>query len=196
MDSSGKLSAIATNASPPMRQSTSHEDSACSSAQLDSLVASLFEQYSTAICAYVHVLVKDWQLAQELTQEAYLRLYRSRERLPEVDNQRAWVYRIAHNVAISELKRRKRFAWLPWRNTDEEIGLTWIESTGQIDDRTDIEETMRQLPEHYRAPLILYSGHGLSVKEVAQALDLTESAVKVRLHRAREMFRKLYTQSE
>lgn len=152
----------------------------CRERELDDLITNLFNLYSVPICAYIYALVKDWQLAQELTQETYLRLCRTRERLPEIDNQRAWIYRIARNLTLNEIKRRRRFAWLPWRSTDETIQFSWIEITHQVDSRADIEETLRLLPEHYRSPLILYSSHGLSVKEIAEALELSESAARRR----------------
>jgi RNA polymerase sigma-70 factor (ECF subfamily) len=50
------------------------------------------------------------------------------------------------------------------------------------------------LPVRYRAPLLLYSHYGFSVREVAEVLEISEGAVKTRLHRAREAFRRLYAE--
>jgi len=188
--SSGKTGVIPSATSPPMCGENNMAQ------ELDQVVTELFTQYSTAICAYIYALIKDWQLAQELTQETYLKLYRTRSRLPEVENQRAWVYRIAHNLTINEVKRRRRFTWLPWRFTDDSLHTNSTESTDQINERADLEETLKLLPEPYRSPLLLYSSHGLSVREVADTLNLSESAVKVRLHRARKMFRELYRRED
>jgi RNA polymerase sigma-70 factor (ECF subfamily) len=155
------------------------------------LVVDLFENYHTAVFAYLYRMVNDRDLAHDLSQETFLRLFRARHRLPQVENPRAYVYRIATNVALNALKRRRRFAWLPWRNTDA-VYLTAPDPTEQADQRFDVEQALARLPLHYRAPLLLYCHYGFNVREVAEALGISEGAVKTRLHRAREMFRQEY----
>jgi RNA polymerase sigma-70 factor (ECF subfamily) len=156
-----------------------------------SLVVDLFEQYHSAVFAYLYRVVDDWEWAHDLTQETFLRLFRARGRLPQIENRRAWIYRIATNLALNGLKRRQRFAWLPWRST--EVGhLTGPDLTEQAHQSIAVERALAQLPPHYRAPLLLHSHYGLSVQEVAQALNISVSAVKTRLFRAREMFRQVY----
>jgi len=155
------------------------------------LVTDLFEQYHSAVFAYLYRLVGDREWAHDLSQEAFVRLFHSRHRLPQVENPRAWVYRIATNVALNALKRRRRFAWLPWRSTDS-VSLTAPDASEATEQRLAVEAALAQLPPHYRAPLLLYGQYGFSVREVAEALDLSEGAVKVRLYRAREMFRRAY----
>lgn len=155
------------------------------------LVADLFEQYHTAVFAYLYRLVGDREWAHDLSQETFLRLFCARHRLLQIENRRAWVYRIATNLAFNALKRRRRFAWLPWRNTDA-IHLTVPDPTEHADRRVGIEHALAQLPPHYRAPLLLHSHYGFSVREIAEALGIREGAVKTRLFRAREMFRQAY----
>lgn len=167
----------------------------CYTDDLAQLVTSLFEAYARPLCAYIHSLVGDWHLAHDLTQETYLRLYETRERLPQVENRRAWVYRIATHVALNERKRRKRFAWLPWSQVDDD-GLTQPSLEVNVDVRDAVEQALATLPLDYRVPLLLYSGYDFSVREIAEALEISEGAVKTRLHRARELFRKVYDQSD
>ena len=66
------------------------------------MVADLFERYHAAIFAY-HRLLGDRESANDLTQETFVKVYETRNRLPGVENQRAWVYRIATNLAIAAL---------------------------------------------------------------------------------------------
>ncbi len=155
------------------------------------LVVALFEQYHTAIFAYVYRLVGNREWAHDLTQDTFLRLFRARNRLPQVKNQRAWIYRIATNLAFNALKRHRRFAWLPWRSADV-AHLTVPDPTEESDRSLAVERALAQLPPHYRAPLLLHSHYGFSVQEVAQALNISKGAVKTRLYRAREMFRRVY----
>lgn len=158
------------------------------------LVATLFDRHAQAICTYLHSLLNDWEGAHDLTQETYLRLHQARDRLPAVENQRAWVYRIATNLAFNELKRRKRFAWLPWHKSETNTAFVWQGMEADLHNRATVSQTLAQLSTDYRVPLLLYSSYGFSVREIAETLELSESAVKVRLFRARARFRQLYEQ--
>jgi RNA polymerase sigma-70 factor (ECF subfamily) len=161
----------------------------------EALVADLFEQYQAPVFAYLYRLVGDREWAHDLSQEAFLQLFRARHRLPEVENQRAWVYRIATNLALNALKRSRRFAWLPWRQVDD-LRVHGSDPAEQVDEQTSLERALAELPADYRAPLLLYSRYGFSVREVARALDVSEGAVKTRLFRAREMFRQAYERGD
>jgi RNA polymerase sigma-70 factor (ECF subfamily) len=155
------------------------------------LVAWLFDQYQAAIFAYISRLVGDRAWAEELTQETFLRVFDARDRLSEVVNQRAWVYRIATNIAFNALRRRRRFAWLPWRAAHAP-SLHEMNAAEQVGQRAAIEAALAALSPKYRAPLLLFSHYGFTLREVAEALGIGEGAVKTRLYRAREMFRRAY----
>lgn len=155
------------------------------------LVSDLFEKYHRAVFAYLYRLVNDREWAHDLSQETFLRLFRARHRLPEVENHRAWLYRIATNVAFNALKRQRRFTWLPWRSSDAKH-LTETDPAEPAEQKASVERTLAQLPPHYRAPLLLHSHYGFRVREVAETLNISEGAVKTRLYRARELFRQLY----
>lgn len=165
-----------------------HEDVA------NDLVTQLFEQHHQAIFGYLYRLVNDAAWAEDLTQETFLKLYRSRKRLLNVENQRAWVYRIASNLAFNGLRRRRRFRWLPWQDGEwqQASALSHPDLAERFHLQRRISQALSNLPARYRAPLLLYSHYGFSVREVAEALELSEGAVKTRLYRAREMFREAY----
>jgi len=109
-----------------------------------------------------------------------------------VDNRRAWLYRIATNLAIDANRRQRRWQWLPWHGIDAAGDFT----AQQADLNLAVAEALAALPVAYRAPLLLYSGYGFSVREVAEALDLGHEAVKTRLYRARKMFRRAYGEED
>ncbi len=155
------------------------------------IVADLFERYHAAIFAYLYRLLGDRESANDLTQETFVKVYETRNRLPGVDNQRAWVYRIATNLAINANKRGRRFRWLSWQQGDA-LESNPLDSAGHSETRLAVEQALAALPADYRAPLLLYSYDGWSVEEVAAALGTSQGAVKTRLYRAREMFRRAY----
>ena len=161
-------------------------------------VAALFETYHEAIFAYLFRLLNDAQWAHDLTQETFLRVFRTRERLAAVDNERAWIYRIASNLAFNALKRRNRFTWLPWREGDAAANPALLadDPAGRVRQQARVAHAVAALSPTYRAPLLLYSHFDFSVREVARALEISESAVKTRLFRARQMFREAYDEWE
>ncbi len=155
------------------------------------LIASLFRQYQQPIFAYLYRLVNQRELAEELTQETFLKAFAARQRLPGVANLRAWLYRIATNAAFNALRRGRRFAWLPWSRVDD-LRLRGPDPAVSAGQQDVVERALAALPPAYRAPLLLYSHYGFSVGEVAEALGVGQGAVKMRLLRAREMFRQAY----
>lgn len=155
------------------------------------VLTALFERYRVPICAYLYSLVDDWEMAHDLTQETFLKAFGARGQLMDVENQRAWLYRVASNLAFNALKRRRRFQWLPWTDNDSEP-LPQADASERVAEASAVERALAALPLDYRAPLLLFSYYQFSVREVAEALTLSEGAVKVRLHRAREMFRQAY----
>lgn len=152
-------------------------------------VAWLFEQHHSAIFAYLYRLVGDRDWAHDLTQESFLRVVDARDQLPAIANPRAWVYRIATNTAINATKRQRRFAWLPWQAAEVRGESRDADLAAS---RDAVERALAALDPIYRAPLLLFCHHGLSTREVAEALGLREGAVRTRLCRARELFRAAY----
>lgn len=155
------------------------------------LVSELFEQHRLAIFAYIRRLTADTSLAEELTQETFLRVFEARERLKQVTNLRAWVFRVATNTTFSALRRRKFYAWLPWETVERTSvqGQDVAEIVGMED---AIETALANLASRYRAPLLLFSYYGFSVAEVAAILGISEGAVRTRVYRGKEMFQKAY----
>ena len=153
----------------------------------------LFERYANEIFAYLQRMVDDREMAQDLAQDTFLAAYRARNQIAHLDNPRAWLYRIATNIALNALKRRRRFAWLPWHSEERPDNGNFAEEVGR---QTLIETALAALPPDYRAPLLLYAHHGFSIAQVAEALNLTEGAARMRLHRARTLFRQVYRKED
>jgi RNA polymerase sigma-70 factor (ECF subfamily) len=149
----------------------------------------LFERYHAPILNYLHRFVNDRALAEDLTQDTFIKAYNALPRTKPDLAFKAWLYRIATNTAISHLRRGKIVKFLPML-TDREQPDEPVERS--VTRKTDINEALRKLPKHYAAALLLRPYQGLSLAETAQALDITENAAKLRLFRARKAFAKVY----
>lgn len=152
--------------------------------------AHLFEQYHAPVLNYLHRMVGDRALAEDLTQDAFVKAYNA---LPGTRPDlafKAWLYRIATNTAISHLRRRRIVQWLPFLGDQHHAGGESIERS--VTRQHDVEQALAKLPRHYAAVLLLRHYQGLSLAETAAALDITENAAKLRLFRARKAFAEVY----
>jgi RNA polymerase sigma-70 factor (ECF subfamily) len=140
-------------------------------------------------------LTGDPARAQELTQETFLRAYRALCKGEAWDNPRAWLYRVASHLANDDYRHRRLFQWLPLWSAHGRVQTGWNaeETTAE---QFAVRTALRALAPKYRFPLVLYVCEGYAVAEVAEILGLSVSAVKMRLSRARQMFRQAYIQEE
>lgn len=153
----------------------------------------LFLQYEQAICSYLARLTGDEARAQELTQEVFIRAYHALLRGERWNNARAWLYRVASRLATDEYRRRKLLQWLPLLGTEPDRAPP-VETC--VIRRVDVQATLDALPPKYRIPLELYTYERYTVAEIADLLELSVSAVKMRLSRARTKFQQAYGQEE
>jgi RNA polymerase sigma-70 factor, ECF subfamily len=154
----------------------------------------LVRRYADRLHAVVLRFVADREAAEEVIQECFIRAWRGIGRFEGRSRFFTWLYRIG----INEAKRRA--AREPSQRTvslDEEPILEapdWSEAPDtraeQDDLRRVLENSIRALPFEYRAPVILRDVEGLSTKEAAEVMELSEAAFKSRLHRARLVLRR------
>jgi len=150
----------------------------------------LFERWSAPLLRYLERMVRDTGTAEELVQEVFLRVYRARERYKPEARFSTWLYRIGTNLALNELRRPRRRD--PHDSIDADDARPLAAEVSRVDDvvhaRRLGEAAARELdalPERQRAALWLTAVEGLSYAEVAEALDVSEKAVKALVHRAR-----------
>lgn len=155
----------------------------------DQAFAALFEQFHAPILNYLHRMVSDRAVAEDLTQDTFIKAYKALPRTSQDLAFKAWLYRIATNTAISHMRRGKIVKWLPFVSDPEQRGERLERSVTR---QTDIADALDQLPKHYASVLLLRHYQGLSLAETAEALDITENAAKLRLFRARKAFAKIY----
>jgi RNA polymerase sigma-70 factor (ECF subfamily) len=161
----------------------------------DAVFEQLFRDYRQPILNYVYRLVGDSARAEELTQQAFVKAYHALPSLPAAANRRAWLYRIATNTCYDYLRRRRLVQWLPLLERDRRP-LSQDSPESPLGERDAVQRTLTQLLPSHRAVLILYSVQGYSTAEIAQMLGISTGAVKTRLCRARERFRKAYGEEE
>lgn len=162
----------------------------------------LVRRYQNQITNYVYRMLNDYDRAVDLAQETFLRVYTSAERYQATYSFSTYIYRIAHNLAISELRQRKRrrlmqFPMFFSDKESEEVEIE-IEDKRQIlaDDsmiadqqRAAVTRAIASLPEKYRAALVLCDIEEKSYEEISEVLDLPVGTVKSRINRARNLLK-------
>lgn len=144
----------------------------------------LVERTQHRVYALAHRLVRDRAEAEDVAQEAYLRVFRSLGGFREDARFETWLHRIVVNVAMTHLRRRGRFGVL-LRDPEMDPEPAAARPADQAVDRDEIRRALRELPEGMRVTVVLKEMYGLTCAEIGEELGLSEGAVKVRLHRAR-----------
>lgn len=150
----------------------------------------LFSRYHRAVHAYLFRMLGNRSAAEDLAQATFLSLVRARGRFIQGNRFRPWIYAIATNAARDWMRRRR-----PEDLTEEgELPAGAVADTAAPRDlglERRVHQALGQLPEAQREAIIMHRFEGLSFAEIAEALGLTESAVKVRAHRGYERLREL-----
>lgn len=130
--------------------------------------------------------------AEEVMQEAFLLAFRSWPTFRGEAAPTTWLYRIAVNAALTRVRARRDVELLSERDESGDIA-DWTADAAQAvlrgELRDQLEAGITRLPEDLRVTLILRDVEGLSTAETAAALEISEAAVKSRLHRARALLR-------
>ena len=147
-----------------------------------------YASYASVLLRYLARMVGDRALAEDLLQETMLRVHQRIESYKERGAFRAWVYRIATNLALTELRRRKLTAAPEVRDRIEfeaAGGRVDLHEHLEGDERARIVEAgIASLPDDQRAALLLRVQDEMSVRDVARVLCVPEGTVKSRIHHA------------
>ena len=159
----------------------------------------LYERYKASMYRTALAITRDTKAAEDILQEAFLRVYAYSHTIDETVPLGPWLYRVTVNFAYTwtrQVKRRlqsfqvtlDRWAssaqWHPETITEEE---EW---------RQVLQQAIDTLPDRHRVVIILHYLEGLSLKEIAYVTGAPEGTVKSRLHYARESLRKIIMERE
>jgi RNA polymerase sigma-70 factor, ECF subfamily len=168
----------------------------------DAAFRELTRRYRNQITNYVYRMLDDYDRAVDLAQETFVRVWMNAERYQATYSFSTYIYKIAHNLAISELRQRKRRRTIPlptfFSDRDSEEMEVEIEDRKQVmaDDamigderRRAVSRAIASLPEKYRAALVLCDIEERSYEEISEVLGLPVGTVKSRINRARNLLK-------
>lgn len=161
----------------------------------------IVRRYKDPITSYVNSMIQDYDMAVDLAQETFIRVFQNARRYERKYQFSTWIYRIATNLAIDEIRSRKRRGRFFFMNAfpnyeRDQIRLEISDGKPAQDEllsrrelRRTVEQAISCLPHKYRTVFILKEVQELSYPEIAGVLSESEGTIKSRLHRAKMLLR-------
>lgn len=145
----------------------------------------LINEYGDSILRMCHLYLHDIHLAEDAVQDTYIKVYEKWGQFRGDCSEKTWIASIAINVC----KSQRRSVWFKNRLLQTEVGSEQGQEDPPIWDDSLLQEIVG-LPPKYREVILLFYYQEMKTKEIAAALHISESAVSVRLNRARQQLRK------
>ncbi len=149
------------------------------------VIEEIVAEYSEAVFRLARSVVRDAALADDVTQETFIKVWRNLDSFRGESSLRSWILRIAHNTAVSTLRTIRDSATDPVKLPDAQVS---IGTTREVEGRLATDQLVAALAtfdELTRAIVVLREIEGMSYEEIAHALDVPVPTVKTRLLRAR-----------
>lgn len=179
------------------------EYSRLSKQELDRLFEEILNKYERKIFNLIYRMVGDYDDAVDLTQETFLRVYKGLKSFRGEANIYTWIYQIALNLCRTELAKKKRTSKIipldqPMETEEGELEMEVPDESMAPDTiyegmnlQEAVQKALEALPPQYKEVIILHDLQGFSYEEMASLLGTNEQTIRVRLHRARKMLKKL-----
>jgi RNA polymerase sigma-70 factor (ECF subfamily) len=162
----------------------------------------LLSRYETPVITFCYAFMRNREAAEDLGQETFMRVFRNAKRYQPVAKFTTWLYRIAANLCINELKKGKLRQSL---SLDEPAGpdpdgtkiieriasdeCSPLSDAENHEAQSMISKAIDHLPDDQRTTLIMVEYHHMQYQEIAEILEVSVSAIKMRVKRARETLR-------
>lgn len=154
----------------------------------------LVERYQEKVVWIAYQMLGNYEEARDISQEAFIRVYRSLAGFNLMSNFYTWLYRIVVNLCIDSLRKRK-----PGMRPVSFEEIVEISSGNSVatdlekrETATMVHEILQQLPVQYRMMLILRDLEGFSCKEIGKIVGCNSNTVRWRLFRARQLFKECW----
>ncbi|MBQ8198689.1 MAG: RNA polymerase sigma factor [Lachnospiraceae bacterium] len=156
--------------------------------------ATAYEESRDAVYGYLVYMTKDVQLAEDLSQEVFLRMFLHLDKFRGQASARTWALRIARNVFLTYARKKQPLLlieqeWEPLSDINENLPEQEMINK---ENAQYVRDCLMCLAESERTVLLLRDFEELSYEEIARIMDLSADVVKSRLYRARQKFRKIY----
>jgi RNA polymerase sigma-70 factor (ECF subfamily) len=154
----------------------------------------LYATFKGRLYTFLLRMVGEPEMADDLTHDVFAKALKLLPALTHEHKVLPWLYRVANNAAIDQLRRRRRFAWLrigSLHGTVEEPHAA--NDHDRVPEQAHVAAVLRTLPPENASALLLHALEGYSYKEIAEIQGVSMTAVRSRIARARSAFKDRYT---
>ncbi|RME84414.1 MAG: sigma-70 family RNA polymerase sigma factor [Planctomycetota bacterium] len=162
--------------------------------------AQIVEHYKEKVFLIAYHMLHNREEARDISQEAFLRVFRSLNRFDAKQNFYTWIYQIVVNLCIDHYRKyskKKSYSLDSLLEVEEEshqenpfFGLEKDETAKKV------HHILGKMPPKYRIVLVLKDLEGLSSKEIGKIISASHATTRWRLHQARKIFRELWEEEE
>lgn len=154
----------------------------------------IYGKYRDMVYGYLYYMCREEELALDLAQETFLKIFLGMRKFRGECSEKTWCLTIARNTFLTYARKKQPMLLGEeiFENLEEEYRNLPEEQMIRREEGKVVREVLMLLTEDERTTLLLRDYEGLSYGEIARVLDLTEANVKVKLHRVRQKYRKLY----
>lgn len=158
----------------------------------DDAFGEIVDRYKDSLVNYLTHLVRSRDRAEEIAQDAFVRLYRNADKYREQERLGPYLFRIATNLVVTEARREKRWTLLlPRLHASTRQSEPAPDTTLLTDEiQRQVHAALEKLPLKYRAPLVLFEIEEWSYDDIAKSMDVAVGTVKSRISRARDLLRR------
>ena len=157
-------------------------------------VVELVGRFQHELLGFFYHLSWDQLVAEEMVQDVFVNVYRSRARYQPTAKVRTFLYRIAHNLWIDHIRRQKHHVSIDAEMGERSLKLSDVLNAPATPDpeedarnaqiRTRLHDSLEALPEGQREVFVLANNHGMKYQEISAVLGIPEGTVKSRMHNA------------
>jgi RNA polymerase sigma-70 factor (ECF subfamily) len=174
----------------------------------DTAFDAFFTQHERSLYGYLRRMLPTHEAALDVAQEAFFRAWQRFDVLCGYDRPQAWLFRVATNLALDQLRRRQPIGLSrlfgrrePATSDESDSGdaipalMDPFDMERSLAERDLVNRALLRVPERQRAAVLLWAAHGLTCAEIAAALETTEVNARQMLSRGRARFREVYEQA-
>lgn len=155
--------------------------------------AAVVDLYQASILRYLYRLTGNTEVAQDLAQDTFTQAYKGILKTNADLKLKAWLYRIATNNARQYHRRKRLLKFVPFERYELKTHTPDNQPEGEIE-KANIQEALLGVPFEQRRCLVLHFVEGFKYREIAEALDISEDAVRMRVARGKQIFQSLYSE--
>lgn len=156
----------------------------------------IYQKYKDTVYGYLYYMCREEELARDLAQETFLKIFLGMRKFRGECSEKTWCLTIARNTFLTYARKKQPMLLGDTELANMEDTSEYLPEEHMIRQETGktVRDVLALLAEDERTLLLLRDYEGISYGEIARILGFSESNVKVRLHRVRQKYRRLYLQ--